>query len=141
MQELVVRKTIKIKTAPENVWDALTTPEITRQYMFDSDVISDWRTGSSIAYKEKETVHVRGTIMDIVPGKLLQFTCYGPSSGLADVPSNYSRVTYELSSEDEHTALSVTQDQFDGDEKRFNDSDKGWDFVLPLLKTLLEHQK
>jgi uncharacterized protein YndB with AHSA1/START domain len=36
-----------IKTTPEHLWSALTTPEFMRQYWFDMYCESDWKPGSS----------------------------------------------------------------------------------------------
>jgi uncharacterized protein YndB with AHSA1/START domain len=36
-----------IRSTPEQVWTALTTPEFMRQYWFDMHCESDWKTGSS----------------------------------------------------------------------------------------------
>ena len=36
-----------IRTTPEQVWTALTTPEFMRKYWFDMHCESDWKTGSS----------------------------------------------------------------------------------------------
>ena len=36
-----------IRSTPEKVWSALTSPEFIRQYWFDMRVESDWKAGSS----------------------------------------------------------------------------------------------
>jgi len=47
--------TAKAKTtihAPTSkVWDAITKPDLIKQYLFGTDVISDWKVGSPIIYK------------------------------------------------------------------------------------------
>ena len=145
-EELVVKKTIKLNAATSKVWEALTSPEFTKKYMFGCEVISDWKLGSPIIWKGisegKEIVFVKGNIVNIAPGKLLQFTAFDPNSDLEDVHSNYTTVTYELSPEHGHTVLSVTQGDFAGvanGEKRYNHTVGGWDFALNGLKKLLEN--
>lgn len=141
-KELKVIKTVELNAPVSKVWEALTNPELSKKYMFNCAVISDWKVGSTIVYKEfkegKAIEHVKGTIVKIEQGKLLQHTAFGPESGLEDVESNYTKVTYELSSKNGHTELSVTQENF-GDEKRYNDSIQGWDYALTGLKKLLEN--
>jgi hypothetical protein len=63
-----------------------------------------------------DKVCVKGTIAAIKPGKLLQFTVFDPNSPDhgQDVPSNYTMVTYELSSENGRTVLNITQGDFTG---------------------------
>jgi uncharacterized protein YndB with AHSA1/START domain len=144
-QELTVKKSISIKANVEKVWEALTSSEYTRQYMFGCDVVTDWKTGSLILWKGladgKEVVFVKGNIVNIQPGKLLQYTAIDPNSTPEDASSIYTTVTYELTPEGEHTLLKVTQGDFskisDGEE-RYNHTINGWDFVLPKLKELLE---
>jgi len=144
-KELIVKKSVKIKADAAKVWEALTNPEYTRQYMFGCDVASDWKAGSPILWKGfsegKDVVYVKGSIVSIEPEKLLQYTTFDPNSKLEDIPSNYVTASYELNTEGEHTLFKVTQGDFakiaDG-EKRYNDTSAGWDFVLPKLKQLLE---
>ena len=38
-----------IETTPENLWEALTNSEFTKQYWFDTEVRSDWKVGSPFA--------------------------------------------------------------------------------------------
>ena len=110
--------------------------------MFGCEVVSDWKPGDDILYKEirdgKEIVHVKGKILDIKPGKLLKHTTFGPQSGLEDIESNYLVVTYELFEEKDSTLFSVTQENFGNNEQRYNDSKQGWDFVFNGIKQLLE---
>jgi len=145
IKELKVTKTVELHADISKVWEALTNPELSKKYMFNCAVMSDWKVGSPIVYKEfkegKAIEHVKGKIVNIEPGKLLQFTAWGPESGLEDVESNYTIVTCKLSSKNGHTELSVTQENFGGDEKRYNDSNQGWDYALTGLKKLFRKLK
>ena len=85
-------------------------------------------------------VYVKGNLLKIEKEKLLQFTVFDPNMGIEDVPSNYSTVTFELSS-NSYTMLSVTQGDFAKmaeSEKRYNDTVAGWDSVFPKIKELAE---
>lgn len=53
MQDFVVRKQAEIRSPMNNVWQALTDPDITQQYFFGCRVESDWIVGSPIAFKER----------------------------------------------------------------------------------------
>jgi uncharacterized protein YndB with AHSA1/START domain len=145
MDNLVVKKSINIKAGILNVWAALTEPELTKKYFFNCEAISEWKTGSSIIFREikdgKTIEHVKGEISCIHYGLFVQYSAWSPDSGLPDIPENYSTVIYRLSSEENFTELTVTQENFGNDEKRYNDSDKGWDYVLNGLKNFLENQK
>ena len=142
-KELIVKKSITLNANISKVWEALTNPQLTKQYMYNCEVISDWKVGSPLVWKGTEDgkVYVRGNIVSIDPGRRLQFTAFDPNSEMEDTPSNYTTVTYELSPENGTTQLTVTQGDFsrvpDG-EKRYNHTVGGWDFALKGLKELLE---
>jgi uncharacterized protein YndB with AHSA1/START domain len=144
-KELIVTKSIKINVDTPRVWEAITHSEWTRKFMFNCDVVSDWKPGSTIEFistlPDKDIVQVKGNILKIEPGKLLQYTVFGPNAGLKDIPSNYTTVTYKLTPDNEQTLVSVTQGDFstikDG-ETRFGHSLKGWELALGKLKEELE---
>jgi len=139
-KELFVKKIITIDATPSEVWDAITNPALTKIYMYSSEVISDWETGSSIIWRDADTkkVHIKGIILEIEPGRLLRTKDLSIDSGLPDVESNYSFVSYELAEENSKTNLKVTEDNFNGDEKKYKDSDNFWNVVLKGMKELLE---
>ncbi len=137
MKEFIVRKEIAIKAKPEEVWDALTNPEKTKEYFFKCEVHSDWKPGSSITFKRSFlfffTFEMNGKILEIEPQKLLRYNLKNSSSGK-------STVTDKLSYANGITTLSITDDvgQQQGAEKRYNRSVKGWDKVLKGLKKFIE---
>jgi uncharacterized protein YndB with AHSA1/START domain len=143
-QELIVDKTIKIKADAMTVWDALTNPEMTRQYFFNCEVHSNWEVGGDITwtgnYQGKHT-EVKGKVLQVEIGRLLRYTAWSKESGLKDIPSNHTIITARLHEEDGETILNVTDENFgygDEAEKRYQDSVKGWDMVLHGLKELVE---
>ena len=140
-KELTVRKIVRLNAEVSRVWDALTNPALTKKYMFDCEIVSDFKVGSPFIWKGSSDgkVYVKGNVVNVIQGKLLQFTTIDPK--LEDVPSNYTTVTYQLSREHDQTVLSVTQGDFAGvadGEKRYNETVGGWDFALKGLKELLE---
>jgi uncharacterized protein YndB with AHSA1/START domain len=38
--------------APASVWEALVNPELIKQYLFDTEVTTDWNVGGPITCKE-----------------------------------------------------------------------------------------
>ncbi|HSB56379.1 MAG TPA: SRPBCC domain-containing protein [Nitrosopumilaceae archaeon] len=143
MDELIVKKQIKINSSSSKVWEVLINPELTKQYMFGCEIVSDWKVGSPVIWKGAADgkVYVKGTLLAIVTEKFLQFTVFDPNMGIEDIPSNYSTVTFGLSSENSQTILSVSQGDFtklEEGEKRYNDTVTGWDSVLPKIKDLAE---
>jgi uncharacterized protein YndB with AHSA1/START domain len=47
----VAKATITIHAPTSKVWEALTKPEIIKQYLFGTTVTTDWRVGSPITYE------------------------------------------------------------------------------------------
>ena len=143
--ELIVRKEIQLNADISRVWEILTKPEWTRQYMFGCEVESDWIVGSPIVWKfflnGTKMVFVKGSIVSIEVGRLLQYTTFDPNSTLEDVPANYTTVTYSLIPEHGHIILSVSQGDFikiaDGP-KRYAETLAGWESVLSSIKDIVE---
>ena len=148
MNELKIKKKIVIDAEVSKVWEALTKPEWTKQYMSGSEVISDWKVGSPILWKGilkgEGRILVKGSIEKIEVGKLLQFTTFDPNAKYTDVPSNYIEATYELTPKLGKTVLSVTQGDYsrveDG-KKRFASADGGLNQALNTLKNLIEKKR
>lgn len=132
---------IIIDVPPEKVWEALTNPELVKQYMFGAEVVSDWQKGGSLVYKgmwEGKPFEDKGTILEIEPQKLLKATYYSALSGLEDKPENYNVITYELSPEGNgQTKLTITQDN-NSSQEAADKATGNWSMVLAAIKELLE---
>ncbi|MPZ50089.1 MAG: hypothetical protein GEU75_12465 [Dehalococcoidia bacterium] len=141
--ELTMRDSIEIRARPEQIWRVLTDPELTKQFMFGCEAISDWKAGSSLEWRvaSNGVVQVKGAIEKIEPPRTLHYTAFAPNSPYADEPSNYLLVTLDLVAEGDRTTLNVSQGDFatveDG-QKRYEDSAAGWKSVLPKIKQLSE---
>ena len=138
---LIAKATININAPTSKVWDALTKPDLIKQYMFGTQVTTDWKVGSPITYKGEwngKAYEDKGKVLQIEPGKLLVSTFWSSLSGLSDVPENYKTVSYELSAEGRGTNLTITQDNNDSQEEA-NHSEQNWKMVLEGIKKLLEN--
>ncbi len=131
---------IDIAATPDKVWEALTTPELVKQYMFGAVVISNWQQGDSLVYKgqwEGKPYEDKGTILEITPNEILKTTYFSPLSGLEDKPENYNTVTYALHPEGNKTKLEVTQTN-NVTQEAADHAAKNWVMALQAIKTLLE---
>lgn len=141
MDPFTATQSIVINTTADKVWEALTTPELVKQYMFGADVVSDWQKGSTLIYKgewEGKPYEDKGTILEVEPNKLLITTYFSALSGLEDKPENYNTVTYELLPEaDGQTKLTVTQDN-NASQEAANKATENWGMILATIKELLE---
>jgi uncharacterized protein YndB with AHSA1/START domain len=134
------QKSIVINAPAVRVWQALTRPELVKQYLFGTQMTADWRVGGAITYRgqwEGKAYEDKGSVRIFEPEKRLQTTYYSPLSGREDKPENYSTVTYDLVEAKGRTTLTVTQDNNPSPESAEH-SAKNWAMVLEGLKKLLE---
>ena len=131
------RYVVYIRATAEELWNALTNPDLTEKYFHNTRVECGSAVGTQIDYWQKKDGETRsaltGEILEIVPGKRLVHTFLFPSTG--DAPS---RVTYEIEEVGELVKLTLTHDQFEGETQTFKGVGEGWPPILSGLKTLLE---
>lgn len=146
METMTVREEILFKADAKKVWELLVSPEMTRQYMFGCEIVSDFKVGSPIYWKGKtengeEINYVKGTIIAYEEGKVLHSTTFDPNSTMKDVPENYVNLNYTIEEKTEGTLLTIVQGDFAGAEdgkKRYEESKSGWEeMVIPLMKKLM----
>ena len=131
---------ITINVPKSKVWEALTKPALIKQYLFGTEVTTDWKVGNPIIYKgiwDGKEYEDKGVVLQIEPEKLLVSTYWSSLSGLPDIPEYFKTVRYELSTEGDGTMLTITQDNNDSQEEA-NHSEQNWKLVLDGIKKLLE---
>jgi uncharacterized protein YndB with AHSA1/START domain len=139
-KSLIAKASTNIHAPMEQVWEALVNPEAIQQYMFGTQVVSDWREGSPIVWKgewQGKAYEDRGVILKIRPGRAIRYSHFSPLSGLPDFPENYHTVTIELSPVGNRTHVSLEQDKNTTEEER-DHSQKMWETMLASLKKYLE---
>ena len=137
----VAEKSIIINASPDAVWQALTDPEMVRQYMHGTNMETDWQVGSSITWKgewQGRTYEDKGSVLEVKPIQLLKVTHWSPMTGTEDTPDNYHTVTYELSGQEGTTLLTVKQDNNASQEEADKMAENNWGPVLQGLKASVE---
>ncbi len=137
---LVATATTTVNAPISKVWDALTKPELIKQYLFGTDVISDWKAGSDIIYRgewQGKPFEDKGKILEMEREETLVSTHWSPLSGVPDSPENYHTVAYHLSEKDGKTEITVTQDNNASEEEKAH-SEQNWRQMLEGMKKLLE---
>ena len=137
---IVAHATTAIEAPVDRVWDALVNPRLIKPYFFGTEVASEWKEGSPIRWKgewQGKRYEDKGVILQLQPGRRLQFTHFSPLSGLPDAAENYHTVTIELSHTPPITHVSLSQDNNASEQSREH-SEKNWQTVLSGLKALLE---
>ncbi len=136
----IATQSVTINASAAKVWKALIDPKMIKQYLFGTEAISDWKVGSPIIYRgvwKEKAYEDKGTILTIVPERLLETTYWSGMSGLADVPENYKKVIYKIAPANQGTTLTVIQDN-NATEDEKNHSEENWKIVLNALKELVE---
>jgi uncharacterized protein YndB with AHSA1/START domain len=122
------------------VWEAITNPALIKKYLFDTDVVSDWKVGSPIVYRgewQGKPFEDKGQILEIEPEKRLVSTHWSPMSGVPDLPENYHKVSYLLAEKDGKTEVTILQDNNASEEEKTH-SEANWKAVLEGLKKVVE---
>ena len=136
----IAKATITINSPTPRVWEALTDPELIKQYLFGTQVTTDWKVGSPITYRgtwEGKAYEDKGKVLQVEPGKLLVSTFWSSLSGLPDAPESYQTVRYELSPDGSGSRLTITQDN-NATPQEASHSEQNWKMVLDSLKKMLE---
>ncbi len=134
---------INIKSSVAKVWDALTKPEIIKEYFFGTDTKTDWKIGSPIIFSGEwkgKSYQDKGIILSFEKNKLIKYSYWSSMSGIEDKPENYQIITYEISGSDGDVTLTLTQENIH-DEKTKEHSLENWKKVLEGLKDVVEEKE
>jgi uncharacterized protein YndB with AHSA1/START domain len=128
---------IYIKTAPAQLWAAITDSEMRSKYSFGVRVTSDWTAGSHIETRHPASADVlaEGTNLEVDPPRRLVQSMTALWS--EDVKrEGTSRVTWDIERVEDSCHLTVTHDELreGANEEIYG----GWPMILSGLKTLLE---
>jgi uncharacterized protein YndB with AHSA1/START domain len=140
MTDLSLTSSITIGAPIEDVWRALTTPVLIKQWFFGVDTESDWNVGSPLVHRgeyQGKPYEDKGEILRLDPPKLLVHTHWSDVSGKPDSPEHYQEVSWALSRRDGETELTITERNLPSEEDKAI-SEQSWRTVLHNLKELLE---
>ncbi|MFL6709453.1 MAG: SRPBCC family protein [Massilia sp.] len=127
-----------IAAPAEKVFEAITQPELARQY-WDHENVSDWQPGSTwqhIRANEARPVEIVGKVVETTAPRRLVITWAAASQ--ADQPGSYSRVTFDIEPYPDMVKLTVTHDELEAGSGMHNGVSKGWPVVLSSMKSFLE---
>jgi uncharacterized protein YndB with AHSA1/START domain len=142
--DLTVSQLILINASPAKVWNALTIPDIIKEYLFGTETITDWKVGSEIIFQgtygdnNEYSYRDKGIIKENILNEKISYSYWSGFSGLEDKPENYSLVTYTLQSDDNKTTnFTWTQKGF-GSEEGYQHSSSGMTAFLEQIKAIAE---
>jgi uncharacterized protein YndB with AHSA1/START domain len=140
MTDLSVSTSTTIKASAQEIWNALTTPEVIRHWFFGVDTETDWTPGSPIVHRgewQGKPYVDKGEIVRFEPPELLVHTHWSDLSGRPDRPENYQEVSWALAERDGSTTLTIIERNLPSEEGKAL-SEQSWETVLESLKSLLE---
>ena len=134
-------KRITINGSVDAVWDALTKPELVKEYLHGTNMKTDWKVGSPITWSGEwkgKPYEDKGTVLEVKPKTLLKNTHWSPMGGSEDKPENYHTVTYILAEQNGKTLLTLKQDNNATQEEADKMAENNWGPVLEGLKAVVE---
>jgi uncharacterized protein YndB with AHSA1/START domain len=136
VSEQRIEQVIYIKASLQQVWNALTNPDVTEQYWGGTRIESEWQRGATVRYLREGQVMDEHLILEVQPPAKLVHT-FQPLFGefKDEAPS---KVTIELKDGGELVRLALVHDNFAPDSKVYRACREGWPMILSGLKTLLE---
>ena len=146
MSTVTASASVVVDAPRQRVWEALTDPELVRQYFMGAEVITDWQVGHPIAFKgtwKDKPFEDKGEILSFDPQEEMSYSHWSPLSGAEDSPENYHVVHIELDDSDDGTRVTLEQSNLNGkvteaDRKSRDDYEKNWQGTLDGLKKVAE---
>jgi uncharacterized protein YndB with AHSA1/START domain len=140
MTDLSLTSSITIDAPIEDVWKAVTTPALIKQWFFGVDTETDWQVGGTLVHRgeyQGKPYEDRGEILQFDPPKLLVHTHWSDLSGKPDSPEHYQEVSWALAQRNGATELTITERNLPSEEAKAV-SEESWRMVLENLKSVLE---
>ena len=144
MPKLFVDQSVEIDAPASKVWDVLTQPEFTKEWIKEwwPDLVileSDRKVGSLMRWKVAGgIIGAQGKISAVEPYTMLRCSFKVNDS----TASKQEDLTYRLEERDGHTKLSVSVGDF-GDSSEhelcYPGAEEAWSRSLPKIKELAEH--
>ncbi|KAA6439182.1 SRPBCC domain-containing protein [Dyadobacter flavalbus] len=141
-RKMIATTSLSIYANPLKVWRALIDPETVKKYMHGAEVSSGWEVGSPITFTgvwNGNTYVDKGTILEIIPERVLSYSYWSPLAGSEDYEDNYAHVTYHIAPFDNETTLTITQDNLETEEEVAR-AEENWMSVMHNLKNILEEK-
>jgi len=132
---------IYIQAKPEQVWQAITDPDMTQHYYFGTRIESDFAPGSPYVYRSPDgTAMLDGTIVESDPPHRLVMTFRPAWTGEGD-NTPVSRVTWEITPHEQQSKLALIHEGLDPESEFARNVQDGWAQIMSAMKTYLETQR
>ena len=127
-----------IRTTPEKLWEALTTPEFQRQYWFGMHIDSDFKAGSPWKLQfEDGRVADEGEVLESDPPRRLKIS-WRHQMRPELTAEGEARASFDIEPAEGSVKLTVIHEIDRADSKLIQAVSGGWPSILSSLKSLLE---
>lgn len=129
---------IYIQASPDQIWQALTDPDLTEKYFFGTRVESDFSEKAPISYRNATGgVDADGHVLEATAGRRLA-TTFRPAWSPGVEGADPGAVSWEIDNAGAASKVTLTHAGFDFDSPGSDQVHQGWVLTLSSLKTLLE---
>jgi uncharacterized protein YndB with AHSA1/START domain len=138
--DYLAESSVSIEAPPQRVWDVITDPVATKEFMFGAELATDWSVGGPITWRgswEGKEYEDKGVILAVEPGRKLVYTHFSPLAGEEDKPENYHTLTWTLQGQGGRTLLTLAQDN-NATAEAAEHSKGMWDKLVSDVKKLAE---
>jgi uncharacterized protein YndB with AHSA1/START domain len=138
--DYVAASSVTIEAPPGRVWEVITDPAATKEFMFGTELTTDWSVGGPISWRgswEGKEYEDKGVVLEVEPVRRLVYTHFSPLTGQEDKPENYHTLTWTLQDQGRRTLLTLAQDNNPTAEAAEH-SQGMWDRLVADVKTLAE---
>ncbi|HKH08806.1 MAG TPA: SRPBCC domain-containing protein [Agromyces sp.] len=146
-ERYVSTSTIRIDARRDRVWAVLTDPNAAREFMFGTELETDWSIGGPILWRgvhHGTPYEDRGVVLEFEPGRRLVHTHFSPLGGADDLPENHHTLTWTLDAEpsvgaagEAGTVLTLSQDN-NATREAAEHSRGMWDQLVAKVKEIAE---
>ena len=127
-----------IKTAPEKLWHALTSPQLLKKYWIGMDTESAWKVGSAWTMKFPDgRIADAGEIVEFAPLRRMEIKWRNEWQPEMK-KEGFSRCTFDLDKAGEVVKLTLTHGMDLPNSKFIASVSGAWPLCLSNLKSLLE---
>ena len=104
---------ITTKASPQQVFDALTRPDLIKLWQYGKVLATDWQVGGDIRFSaeyEGKSLEQWGTVLDVRTNKLVKYNLFTPRPGLEDTIENRCITTYAVKNDNGVTIIEIIQE-------------------------------
>jgi uncharacterized protein YndB with AHSA1/START domain len=136
MESLRHESVIFIRATPDEIWRAITDPEMTRRYYYGTDIKSEWTPGARWTSESGDELSLDGDIIEIEAPHLLVQSFHVATEDDDAFNEPASTVTWEITPMGDASRVRIVHEGMGQATREYVED--GWELILSGMKTLLE---